>query len=427
MTSEINKICDAADWFGDELNNVISGYLRERPRLHRKQWEFGQILRVLGRLGYLDNDSHGLGLGSGHELAIYALIPHVASFWATDLYSIDTSWEVARTKDPLDFIKSRAPFPVPFERLKAKAMDMREIEFPDNHFDFAYSSCAFEHIGHKNDFIRHLSEVHRVLKPGGHYVFTTEVAYHDQGIYAEGNYIFDFGFLKEIIDESPLSPTGPLDFNLFNVKMNAPIAQQIGRYLNPFSRALLDKIFLDRVHVQLSYGPIAFTSALIVLKKSSSKSHFSVVNKEGACALIDDLFGEFEGSIQSLPLELDPLEGMPNGRSRFLIGHEGFAMSSEAASPNIFETGYNWLSNRAADITVRLYGASEADAAEAIVNKHLCYEPWNNTYVTASPFVYADGVLTANIKIDTDRNSMYSIYGRGKVAKEFSKIDVKIS
>ena len=41
------KVCDAGDWFGGELPRLILSELRELPRFHRKQWEFGMILSAL--------------------------------------------------------------------------------------------------------------------------------------------------------------------------------------------------------------------------------------------------------------------------------------------------------------------------------------------------------------------------------------------
>ena len=41
-------------------------------------------------------------------------------------------------------------------------MDMRQIEFDDESFDFAYSSSAVEHIGGWDEFRQHLTDVRRV-------------------------------------------------------------------------------------------------------------------------------------------------------------------------------------------------------------------------------------------------------------------------
>jgi len=50
--------------------------------------------------------------------------------------------------------------------LHSYAMDMAKLDFPDAHFDHAYSICVFEHL--EADLRqRALREIARVLKPGG--------------------------------------------------------------------------------------------------------------------------------------------------------------------------------------------------------------------------------------------------------------------
>jgi ubiquinone/menaquinone biosynthesis C-methylase UbiE len=56
-----------------------------------------------------------------------------------------------------------------------KQGDARVLPFEDNKFDFITSQDLVEHIS-ENDFIQHLKEVYRVLKPGGSYAFWTPSA-----------------------------------------------------------------------------------------------------------------------------------------------------------------------------------------------------------------------------------------------------------
>ncbi len=48
-------------------------------------------------------------------------------------------------------------------------MSVYDLQFPDNTFDGAFSHTVFEHLA---DIPRALAEIHRVLKPGGEFVFT---------------------------------------------------------------------------------------------------------------------------------------------------------------------------------------------------------------------------------------------------------------
>ncbi len=100
----------------------------------------------------------------------------------TDLYSSNSEWDTARAADPSEFIKANKPFYADENKFEAINMDMRDLKFKDESFDFCYSSCAIEHIGDYKDFEIHLNEVHRVLKDGGLYVLTTEFLFADETI-----------------------------------------------------------------------------------------------------------------------------------------------------------------------------------------------------------------------------------------------------
>lgn len=155
------KICDGADWFAGDFAAIIANELHEVPRFHRKQWEFAAIFDALCKAGAVRPDSKGVSFGSGTELPLYALANRVREIWATDLYDNETIWPTARTDNPgsvTEFVRNGAAFTTRKNNLFAKSMDMRTIEFPDNHFDFAYSSSAVEHIGGWTDFAEHLSE-----------------------------------------------------------------------------------------------------------------------------------------------------------------------------------------------------------------------------------------------------------------------------
>jgi len=54
--------------------------------------------------------------------------------------------------------------------LHFKVMDIKKMEFPDNHFDIV---CSFEVIEHLDHYERFLEEVVRVLKPSGYFFVST--------------------------------------------------------------------------------------------------------------------------------------------------------------------------------------------------------------------------------------------------------------
>ncbi|MCB0963700.1 MAG: class I SAM-dependent methyltransferase [Acidimicrobiales bacterium] len=68
--------------------------------------------------------------------------------------------------------------------LHSYAMDMTNLDFPDEHFDHAYSICVFEHL---DAGLRHraLNEIARVLKPGG--ILSITFDYRGKGVFLAGS------------------------------------------------------------------------------------------------------------------------------------------------------------------------------------------------------------------------------------------------
>lgn len=56
-----------------------------------------------------------------------------------------------------------------YSKCEFKMMDMENLDFPDNSFDFAYSSLAIHYI---EDWHKVLGEAYRVLKPGSFFLFS---------------------------------------------------------------------------------------------------------------------------------------------------------------------------------------------------------------------------------------------------------------
>lgn len=268
----MSKLCDAADWFDPEIDQIIRIELREPARLHRKQWEFAAIFLVLRRLAMVRSDRIGLSLGGGTERLLYALATHIKHMTVTDLYDPHTSWDCARTDNPDEFVRSQKPFEVDDAKYNALRMDMRSLEFPDRSFDFCYSSCAIEHIGDDADFIRHFNEVARVLRDDGVYIFTTETSYLSHTIKDPNNYVFAPDYLADLIGASNLEPVfdceAMITHNRANLPMPWEILQTVADNGDDITRRLIESI----PHITLLRGRYPFGSGLFVLKKCKSLS-----------------------------------------------------------------------------------------------------------------------------------------------------------
>jgi SAM-dependent methyltransferase len=75
----------------------------------------------------------------------------------------------------LDDPTAHAPFPYREDRLEARWMDARELDFPDESFDAVYTLSSIEHFGSPRDIKRAAAEIGRVLRPGGHAFVVTEM------------------------------------------------------------------------------------------------------------------------------------------------------------------------------------------------------------------------------------------------------------
>jgi len=221
--AETQKICDFNDWQDPGIDSIIHKHLRSIPNHQRRQWEFAVILLSLARAGALRPGAEAISFGSGTEILIYTISQLVKKVTVTDLYNMSSRWVGVRTADPRQHILDSARFPIDESKIEARDMDMRNIDFPDQSFNFCWSTGSFEHIGGDADFIRHLCEVHRALKPGGVYSFTTVVAYEPGGSRIPHNHYFGFEHLLDLIDASPLRPHPVLDCRLTPGRFNQPI------------------------------------------------------------------------------------------------------------------------------------------------------------------------------------------------------------
>jgi SAM-dependent methyltransferase len=176
----INKLFDFDDFnnpefvatakeFGENTNSFSSGL--------RKSWEFTIMSYGLTKLGCLDGSKEALGLGCLKENLIYYYAnktKHVTATdvayyprsdkrlkaWGTEMYSVDEVYNAG-----VNYDKSK---------LTVIPMDMAKIEFPDESFDFVWSSSSVEHVGHIPEVMKVFTEVQRVLRPNGIFSITSE-------------------------------------------------------------------------------------------------------------------------------------------------------------------------------------------------------------------------------------------------------------
>lgn len=201
------KICGTEDWFQPDFHYTVREIFGAKSSFHRKQWEFVAIFLTLASRGKLDGGCRGISFGAGKESLLFHLAQFCEQVVATDLYSSDTVWQEARVEIQTSLknaVLEKSPVPVDPERIDVQHMNMLDLEYEDASFDFCYSSSVFEHIGHEEEFVQHLREAKRVLKPDGVYALTTEFLLHDALWPVKGNYKYNVPFLADVAAKAGL-------------------------------------------------------------------------------------------------------------------------------------------------------------------------------------------------------------------------------
>jgi SAM-dependent methyltransferase len=174
----LSRVVTLADWEDDDLVALmrdVTGLDSATVRPHRKTWEFAMGVRALRAGGALTAHAEGLSVGAGHEAILYFLTRHCRRLLATDIYG---SGDFARGEssglmlvDPDLF----APYPYERRRLLAAYMDALDLRLEDGTIDFVVSFGSIEHFGGVEAAATSLSEMGRVLRPGGIAFVTTEM------------------------------------------------------------------------------------------------------------------------------------------------------------------------------------------------------------------------------------------------------------
>jgi SAM-dependent methyltransferase len=145
-------------------------------QMHRKPFELTQCIWGLERLGALTPEADVLGVGAGHDHAVFYFANRCRTMVATDLYSGDFTDTPAAEADP-GFMQDPAryaPFEYKHDHLKVMPADGMHLPFGDKSFDVVYSLSSIEHFGGQAASSASVREMARVTRPGGIVCIATE-------------------------------------------------------------------------------------------------------------------------------------------------------------------------------------------------------------------------------------------------------------
>jgi SAM-dependent methyltransferase len=209
---QLCELANPAKWDNPEWMQILLSYgviANHKEAMHRKGYEFTQLIFGLEQLGRLGDAVRILSVGAGHEAPAFWLTRHARRVIATDLYTGEWQSVGAREGDagvlsrPSDF----APFSYDRERLTFMRMDGCALGFRDGTFDVAYSLSSIEHFGGVAGAKVAVREMARVVKPGGLVAIATDWCV--QGPPAED--VFTPEEVHAIVDVPGLRLVQPID------------------------------------------------------------------------------------------------------------------------------------------------------------------------------------------------------------------------
>lgn len=251
--TQLCELANPAKWDNPEWVSILRslGLSDDKRSMHRKPYEFAQLVYGCRRLGVLREDAQILSVGAGHELVLYWLANHVRRVVATDMY--EGVWQDVQGREGDPDVLHRpgdyAPFSYRKDHLVFMRMDGRHLEFADGTFDVAYSLSSIEHFGGLSGAAATVREMARVLKPGGILALATEYVLsgppHDE--------TFKPGEIAQLIDQPGLDLVQPIDDRVYQRYTYAAI----DLYRNPYQTP----------HMVVRFNDTVFTTVMIFLRR----------------------------------------------------------------------------------------------------------------------------------------------------------------
>ena len=250
---QLCELANPAKWDNQAWLDILRdlGLADDKLSMHRKPYEFTQLIYGCRRLGVLRDDASVLSVGAGHEMVLYWLANHVRRIVATDMYEGVWQDKQGREGDPEVLVEPHryAPFPYRRDHLLFMKMDGRQLAFRDETFDIAYSLSSIEHFGGLEGASATIREMARVLRPGGVLALATEYVLagppHPE--------TFQPNEVRHLIDHPGLELVQPIDTAVFQRYSYTPV----DLYRNPYQTP----------HMVVRFNDTIFTTVMIFLRR----------------------------------------------------------------------------------------------------------------------------------------------------------------
>ena len=251
---QLCELANPAKWDNPEWLRVLKELrlpAEHKLAMHRKAYEFTQTVWGLRRLGALTEETTVVSIGAGHEALLYWLANQVKFVLATDLYQGEWRSEGALEGDirVLAQPDAFAPFPYRRDHLRFLQMDGTRLGVASERFDVAYSLSSIEHFGGFAGARRAVTEMARVVRPGGLVVVATECKVSGPR-HAE---VFEREEIHRLFDVPSLRLVQPIDDAVWRRYDATPIDLEH----NPF----------ETPHMLVRIGETVFTSVIVFLRK----------------------------------------------------------------------------------------------------------------------------------------------------------------
>jgi SAM-dependent methyltransferase len=252
---QLCELANPAKWDNPDWHGILRSLVAvptDQGSMHRKSYEFTQLLFGLDRLGALREETRVLSVGAGHECPLYWLANRVARVYATDLY--DQMWQSAFGREGdaavLADASTFAPFEYRRDHLFFLRMDGSRLAFRDSTFDVVYSLSSIEHFGGYEGARRSIDDMARVMRPGGILALATEWCVRG----AAGGEVFSPNDIRRLIDHPALRLVQPIDDRVWDRYQSEPVDLRVNRFQTP--------------HMLLKDGDAIFTSVMMFLRRS---------------------------------------------------------------------------------------------------------------------------------------------------------------